>query len=69
MKNVVIRFLVGFIKKYLTTIVIEKILIYLLEVLVNRTDSKIDNEIFNLIFKKIEGDEENDSNTNKYIVK
>lgn len=50
--NVVIKFLKYFICKYFGTIAIEKIVIILLGELSKRTDSKIDDEIYDAIFKK-----------------
>ena len=49
--NVVIKFLKYFICKWFGTIAIEKIVIILLKELVKRTDSKIDDEIYDAIFK------------------
>lgn len=50
--NFLIKFFTGFIAKYFTTIAIEKIVIILLGALVKRTESKIDDEIFEEVFKK-----------------
>nr|DAL60224.1 MAG TPA_asm: hypothetical protein [Caudoviricetes sp.] len=50
--NVVIKFLKYFICKWFGTIAIEKIVIILLRELVERTDSKVDDEIFKAIFEK-----------------
>lgn len=50
--NVVIKFLKYFICKWFGTIAIEKIVIILLRELVERTDSKVDDEIFKAIFDK-----------------
>lgn len=48
------NFIIGFITKHLTTLALEKILIILLGVLVKRTESKIDDEIFDSVFNKID---------------
>lgn len=50
--GVVIKFLTGFITKYFTTVVIEKIVIILLGALVKKTDSKVDDELYNAVFNK-----------------
>lgn len=52
--NVVIKFLKYFICKYFGTIAIEKIIVILLGELVKRTDSKVDDEIYQEVFKKTE---------------
>ncbi|WP_177160212.1 hypothetical protein [uncultured Fusobacterium sp.] len=52
--NVIIKFLKYFICKWFGTIAVEKIVIILLGELVKRTDSKIDDEIYQEVFKKTE---------------
>lgn len=54
--NVVIPFLKYFICKWFGTIAVEKIVIILLGELVKRTDSKVDDELYEAIFKKTHGD-------------
>ena len=48
----IIKFFTGFITKYFTTVVVEKIVIILLRNLVKRTDSKVDDELFEAVFEK-----------------
>lgn len=50
--NIVLSFLKTFIIKYLSSVAIEKTIIILLEALVKRTDSDIDDKIFNIVFKQ-----------------
>ncbi|NME35798.1 MULTISPECIES: hypothetical protein [Fusobacterium] len=45
--------IMGFMKKFFTTKVIENIVATLLKDLVRRTDSKIDDKIYNIVFGKI----------------
>ena len=52
--NVIIKFLKYFICKWFGTIALEKTVIILLGELVKRTDSKIDDEIYQEVFKKTE---------------
>lgn len=52
--NVIIKFLKYFICKWFGTIAVEKIVIILLGELVKRTDSKVDDEIYQVVFKKTE---------------
>ena len=52
--GMIINFLKNFLIKYLGTLVLEKILILLLEELVKRTDSDIDNKIYKIVFEKVE---------------
>ena len=47
----IINFLKNFLIKYLGTLVLEKILILLLEELVKRTDSDIDDKIYKIVFE------------------
>lgn len=49
-----LKFLTGFMTKYLTTIALEKIVIILLKALVKRTESKVDDELFEAIFEKVD---------------
>lgn len=48
--GIVLAFFKNFIIKYLSSVALEKIVIILLEALVKRTDSKIDDKIFCAIF-------------------
>lgn len=48
---VILKFIKYFVGKWLGTLAIEKIVIILLKELVKRTDSKIDDEIYDAIFK------------------
>lgn len=50
--SIVLKFITGFITKHFTTVVIEKIVIIFLKVLVKRTDSKVDDEVFKAVFGK-----------------
>lgn len=52
--GIIINFLKNFLIKYLGTLVLEKILILLLEELVKRTDSDIDDKIYKIVFEKVE---------------
>ena len=52
--GIIIKFFKNFLIKYLGTLVLEKILILLLEELVKRTDSDIDNKIYKIVFEKVE---------------
>ena len=54
--NVVIKFLKYFICKYFGTMAIEKIIVILLGELVKRTDSKVDDQIYEEVFNKTHGD-------------
>lgn len=51
--NIVIKFLKTFILKYFGAVAIEKIVIILIRELVKATDSKVDDEIYQAIFGKI----------------
>lgn len=51
--NIVLKFLTGFAMKFLTTTAIENVVLILLEKLVNKTESKVDDEIYQAVFKKI----------------
>ncbi len=50
--SVIIKFFTGFIARYFTTAVLEKIVIILLGALVKKTDSKVDDELFEAVFEK-----------------
>ncbi len=56
MKIVIIKFLKYFICKWLGTKAIEKVLIVSLGELVKRTESKIDDRIYEVVFGKLEGE-------------
>lgn len=51
-----LTFFKRFIIKYFSSIALEKIVIILLEALVKRTDSKIDDKIFDAVFSKTKTD-------------
>lgn len=55
--KLVIGFIKKFICKYLGTVVIEKIIIILLEELVKRTESKVDDKIYKAVFEKLQEEE------------
>ena len=48
--GMIINFLKNFLIKYLGTLVLEKVVILLLEELVKRTDSDIDDKIYKIVF-------------------
>lgn len=52
--EVIIKFIKYFICKWFVTPAIEKIVILLLEELVKRTDSKLDDKIYQSVFEGIE---------------
>jgi hypothetical protein len=52
--GMIINFLKNFLIKYLGTLVLEKILILLLEELVKRTDSDIDDKIYKIVFEDMD---------------
>lgn len=52
--GMIINFLKNFLIKYLGTLVLEKVVILLLEELVKRTDSDIDDKIYKIVFEKTE---------------
>lgn len=52
--GIIINFLKNFLIKYLGTLVLEKILILLLEELVKRTDSDIDDKIYKIVFEDMD---------------
>lgn len=49
--GIIIKFFKNFLIKYLGTLVLEKVVILLLEELVKRTDSDIDDKIYKIIFE------------------
>lgn len=54
--SIVISFLKYFICKWFGTIAVKKIVIILLGELVKRTDSKVDDELYEAVFKQTHGD-------------
>lgn len=54
MGSIIVKFLKYFICKWLGTKAVEKVLIVTLEELVKRTDSDIDDKIYEAIFGKVE---------------
>jgi len=52
--GMVIKFVKYFICKWFATRAIEKIVILLLEELVKRTDSKLDDKIYQAVFEEVE---------------
>ena len=52
--DMVIKFVKYFICKWFATRVIEKIVILLLEELAKRTDSKLDDKIYQAVFEEVE---------------
>ena len=52
--GMIINFLKNFLIKYLGTLLFEKVVILLLEELVKRTDSDIDDKIYKIVFEKTE---------------
>lgn len=52
--GIVLNFFKNFLLKYLGTLVIEKIVILLLGELVKRTNSDIDDKIYEIVFEKME---------------
>lgn len=54
MINIIIKFFKFFICKYFGTVAVEKIVIILLRELVKRTDSNVDDKLFEAVFGKIE---------------
>lgn len=59
--GIIIKFFKNFLIKYLGTLVIEKIVILLLGELVKRTDSDIDDKIYNIVFNRA-GEKGEDNN-------
>lgn len=52
MVNIIIKFIKFFIVKYFGTAAVEKIVLILLKELVKRTDSKVDDELYEAVFGK-----------------
>lgn len=52
--GMIINFLKNFLIKYLGTLVLEKVVILLLEELVKRTDSDIDDKIYKIVFEDMD---------------
>lgn len=52
--GIIIKFFKNFLIKYLGTLVIEKLVILLLGELVKRTNSDIDDKIYEIVFEKVE---------------
>lgn len=52
--GIIIKFFKNFLIKYLGTLVLEKVVILLLEELVKRTDSDIDDKIYKIIFEDMD---------------
>lgn len=57
MTGIIVNFIKFFICKWIGTAAVEKIVIVLLKELVKRTDSKVDDEIYEAIFGKIDENE------------
>lgn len=53
----ILAFFKNFIIKYFSSIALEKMVIILLKALVKRTDSKVDDELFEAVFGKINKEE------------
>ena len=51
--NLIVKFLKSFILKYFGAVAIEKIVIILIRELVKSTESKVDDEIYEAIFGKL----------------
>lgn len=62
MGAIVVKFLKYFICKWLGTKAVEKVLIITLGELVKRTDSDIDDKIYEAIFGKVEGEKDGGNN-------
>ena len=56
--GVVLLFLKKFVIKYFTSLALEKIVIIFLRELVKRTDSKVDDELFEAVFNQTKVGEE-----------
>lgn len=59
--NLVIKFLKPFILKYFGAVAIEKIVIILIRELVKSTESKVDDEIYQALFGKINDEEKKEN--------
>lgn len=49
----VLKFFKGFLLKYLSTVVLEKLVIEVLGILVHKTESDLDDKIYNIVFSRI----------------
>lgn len=56
--GVVLLFLKKFVVKYFTSLALEKVVIIFLKELVKRTDSKVDDELFEAVFNQTKVGEE-----------
>lgn len=56
--GVVLLFLKKFVVKYFTSLALEKIVVIFLRELVKRTDSKVDDELFEAVFNQTKVGEE-----------
>ncbi len=54
--KLIVTFVKNFLCKYLGTVVIERIIIILLEELVKRSESKIDDKIYKAVFERVQGE-------------
>lgn len=54
--KLIVKFIKNFLCKYLGTVVIERIIIILLEELVKRSESKIDDKIYETVFERVQGE-------------
>lgn len=52
--NIILSFITGFIIKYFTTPAMEKVVLVILKRLVQSTESKVDDEIYQAVFEKVE---------------
>lgn len=52
--NIILSFLTAFIIKYFTTPAMEKVVLIILKKLVHSTESKVDDEIYQAVFEKVE---------------
>lgn len=53
MGSIILKFIKSFGVKYFGTVVMERLIITLLKAVVERTDSKLDDEIFKAVFEKV----------------
>lgn len=51
--NLILKFFKGFAVKYLTSVVLEKLVIELLRILAGKTDSKVDDRLVDEVFGKV----------------
>ena len=56
--SILLTVLKSMLAKYCTAAIIEKIVIWGLGVLVKKTDSKADDELYEIVFGKLKGNEE-----------